>query len=136
MINLLTNLFQVFFSDQTINDLVTKQIKQSIDKIRPSLTSAQNDILTSEQQKLNKDLEDIMNSAKIIQKQFEEEFSLLKEYRCAVDKVSSILDHCTYKEDPIKNIAGLYFNVEKITLIQNDLLVSNAILHMWFYLTV
>lgn len=74
-----------------------------------------------------------MNSAKIIQKQFEEEFSLLKEYRYAVDKVYSILDRCKYNEDSIKNIAGLYFNVEKITIIQNDLLVSIAIFQINCY---
>jgi len=66
-----------------------------------------------------------MNSAKAIQKKMENEFSLLKEYRSVVDKVSLILDRCKYKEDPIQNLAGLYFNVEKITLVQNDLLVSN-----------
>lgn len=116
--------FQAFFSDQTVYDLVTKKIKQSIDKIRPSLTSQQNDVLILEQQSFIKDLENIMNSAKTIQKQFEEKYSLLKEYRNVVDKVSSILDHCKYTEDPIQNVAGLYYNVEKITLKQNDLFVS------------
>lgn len=111
---------------------MTKKIKQSIDKIRPSLTSQQNDILTSEQQGFNKDLDDIMNSAKVIQEQLEKEYSLLKEYRNSVDKVTSILDRCKYNEDAINNIAGLYFNVEKITLVQNDLLVSNKI--NFFYL--
>lgn len=64
-----------------------------------------------------------MNSAKVIQEQLEKQYGLLKEYRSGVDKVSSILDRCKYNEDPINNVAGLYFNVEKITLVQNDLLV-------------
>jgi len=67
-----------------------------------------------------------MNSAKAIQKKMDDEFGIFKEYRNAVDKVSSILDRCKYKEDPIQNLAGLYFNVEKITLVQNDLLVSDG----------
>jgi len=67
-----------------------------------------------------------MNSAKLVQKKMENEFGLLKEYKNVVDKVSSILDRCKYNEDPIQNLAGLYFNVEKITLVQNDLLVSNV----------
>lgn len=108
-----------------VHDLVTKKIKQSADKIRPSLTAQQNDKLTSELQSLGKDLDDVMNSAKTMQKQFEEEFGLLKDYKNSVERVSSILDRCKYTEDPIQNVAGLYFNVEKITLIQNDLLVSN-----------
>lgn len=54
----------------------------------------------------------------------DDKFGILKEYRNAVDKVSSILDRCKYNEDPIQNLAGLYFNIEKITLVQNDLLVS------------
>lgn len=103
---------------------MTKKIKQSIDKIRPSLTSQQNDVLTLEQQSYNKDFENIMNSAKIIQEQFEEEYGLLKEYRNVVDKVSSILNRCEYTEDPIQNLAGLYYNIEKVSLVQNDLLVS------------
>lgn len=119
--------FQSFFDDQTVQDLVTKKIKHSIDKIKPSLTSQQNDVLTAEQQGFNKDLEDVMNSAKAIQKKMEEEFGLLKEFRDVFDKVSSILDRCKYKEDPIQNLAGLYFNVEKITLVQNDLLVSDIL---------
>lgn len=117
--------FQAFFNDQTANDLVTKKIKQSIDKIRPSLTSQQNDVLTSEQQNFNKELDDVLNSAKNIQEQLEAEYNVLKEYRNAVDKVSSILDRCKYNEDPIQNVAGLYYNVEKITVVQNDLLVRN-----------
>lgn len=96
---------------------MTKKIKLSVDKIRPSLTSQQNDVLTLEQQSYNKDLEDIKNSGKIIQEQFEEEYGLLKEYRNVVDKESSIIDRCKYTEDPIQNLAGLYYNVEKITLV-------------------
>jgi len=118
--------FQAFFGDKTIYDLVTKKIKNSIDKIRPSLTSQQNDVLTAEQRDFNKDLEDVMNLAKVVQKKMEDEFGLFKEYKSIVDKVSSILDRCKYKEDPIQNLAGLYFNVEKITLVQNDLFVSNV----------
>lgn len=118
--------FQAFFGDKTIHDLVTKKIKNSIDKIRPSLTSQQNDVLTAEQRDFNKDLEDVMNSAKVVQKKMEDEFGLFKEYKSVVNKVSSILDHCKYNEDPIQNLAGLYFNVEKITLVQNDLFVSNV----------
>lgn len=115
----------MFFKDQTVNDLVTKKIKQSADKIRPSLTPQQNDVLSLEQQDFNKNLEDLTNRAKIIQDQFEEEFVLLKEYRNSVEKVSSILNHSKYYEEPIQNIAGLFYNLEKITLVQNDLLVSN-----------
>lgn len=96
-----------------------------MDKIRSSLSSQQNEVLTLDQQNFNKNLEDLMNKAKIIQKQFEEELDLLKEYKNAVEKVSLILNHCKYNEDPIQNVAGLFFNVEKITLVQNDLLVSN-----------
>jgi len=67
-----------------------------------------------------------MNAAKAIQKKMDNEFGILKEYRNVADKVSSILDRCKYNEDPIQNLAGLYFNVEKITLVQNDLLVSDV----------
>lgn len=108
-----------------VHDLITKKIKQSADKIRPSLTAQQNDKLTSELQGLSKDLDDVMKSAKTMQEQFEEEFGLLKDYKNSVERVSSILDRCKYTENPIQNVVGLYFNVEKITLVQNDLLVSN-----------
>lgn len=67
-----------------------------------------------------------MNSAKAIQKKLDDEFGVFKEYRNVFDKVSSILDRCKYNEDPIQNLAGLYFNVEKITLVQNDLIVSDV----------
>lgn len=105
---------------------MTKKIKQSIDKIRPSLTSQQNNVLTSEQQNLNKDFENVMGSAKAIQEQLEEECGLLKEYKNLVDKVSSVLDRCKYNEEPVQNVAGLYYNVDKIALVLNDLLVSIA----------
>lgn len=118
--------FQAFFSNQTVYDLVTKKIQHSIDKIRPSLTSQQNDVLTAEQRGFIKDLDDVMNSAKAIQKKMDEKFGVFKEFRNVADKVSSILDRCKYNEDPIQNLAGLYFNVEKITLVQNDLLVSDV----------
>lgn len=108
-----------------VHDLVTKKIKQSADKIRPSLTAQQNDKLTSELQGIGKDLDDVMKSAKTMQEQFEEEFGLLKDYKSSVERVSSILDRCKYTENLIQNVAELYFNVEKITLVQNDLLVSN-----------
>lgn len=127
MIHFFFFLFQALLNDPTAHDLVAKKIKQSIDKIRPSLTSQQNDVLTSEQQNFNKELDDVMNSAKNIQKQLEAEYNVLKEYRNAVDKVSSILDRCKYNEDPIQNVAGLYYNVEKITVVQNDLLVSDGV---------
>lgn len=91
-------------------------------------------MLTSEQHNVNKDFEDVINSAKIIQEQMEKEYGLLKEYRNAADKVTSILDHCKYNEEPIKNIAGLYFNVEKITLVQNDLLVSNEFIYFLIFI--
>jgi len=70
-----------------------------------------------------------MNSAKAIQKKMDDEFGVFKEYQNMVDKVSSILDRCKYNEDPIQNLAGLYFNIEKITLVQNDLLVSDVLLN-------
>lgn len=123
--------FQEFLNDQTIDDLVTKKIKQSIDNIRPSLTSEQSDILTSEQQNFNKDLDNVLNSAKIIQEQLGEEYNLLKEYKTVVDKVSSILESYKFNEEPVQNIAGLYFNIEKITLVQKNLLVS---IESFFYL--
>jgi len=65
-----------------------------------------------------------MESAKAIQEQLEKEYGLLKEYKNLVDKVSSVLDRCKYNEEPVQNVAGLYYNVEKISLVQNDLLVS------------
>lgn len=125
--------FQEFLNDQTIDDLVTKKIKQSIDNIRPSLTSEQSDILTSEQQNFNKDLDNVLNSAKIIQEQLGEEYKLLKEYKTVVDKVSSILESYKFNEEPVQNIAGLYFNIEKITLVQKNLLVSNESFFYLFY---
>lgn len=65
-----------------------------------------------------------MNSAKKLQEQLEVEYEIMEEYRNIVDKISSILVHCKYNEDPIKNMAGLFFNVEKIAHVQNDLIVS------------
>lgn len=113
---------------------MTKKIKQSVDKIRPSLTPGQNDALTLEQQSFNKDLEDVMNSAKTVQKRLEEKYGMLNEYKNLVDKVSSILDRCKYNEEPVQNIAGLYYNVEKITLAQNDLLVRIMIIHFFIFI--
>lgn len=67
-----------------------------------------------------------MKFAKKIQGQLEGEYEILKAYRNIFDKVSSILVHCRYNEDPINNMAGLFFNLEKITLVQNDLIVSKV----------
>lgn len=130
---MIVNYFQALISDQTINDLVSKKIKRTIDNIKPSLTPQQNDILTSEQQGFNKVIDDVLNSAKTIQKLLEEELILLKDHRSVFDKVSSILNRCKYNENPIQNIAELYFNVEKITLVQNDLLVSNLTRRTFFF---
>lgn len=115
---------------------MTKNIKQSIDNIRPSLTSEQNELLTSEQQNFNKELGDLMNSAKIIQEQLGEQCELVKEYKNSIDKVSSILHHCKYNEELIQNVVGLYFNVEKITLVQNDLLVSDTNYCLFFFIVI
>lgn len=68
-----------------------------------------------------------MNSAKKLQEQLEIEYEILEEYRNIANKISSILVQCKCNEDPIKNLAGLFFNVEKISHIKNDLTVSQMI---------
>ncbi|XP_050547988.1 muscle-specific protein 300 kDa-like, partial [Daktulosphaira vitifoliae] len=111
---------KVLICDKYAYDLVTNEIKQNIDKIRPSLNPEEIEVLKSEQLHLNDEFNILNNLAKEILKEKENIIEYLKKYKHTVEKILSIINFNKLNEEPINNLAGLYFNVEKISLIQND----------------
>lgn len=125
--NILTDLeeHKIFFSTEaSIKDLVSKQIQAAADKIWPSLNKIEQEELSRELQHHTQVLKNTLNSAKSQRAQLEQDGETWKSYCQMHEKVKAILARIQFSDEPVANLAGLHFNMQKITHAKNDLKVS------------
>lgn len=115
---------KIFFSTEAnIKELVSQQIQQAADKIWPSLTPSEQEELSQEQQQHTQLLKNTLNSAKSQRAQLEQDAEMWKDYCQILDKVKSVLARSQFTDEPVTTLAGLHFNIQKITHALNDIQV-------------
>lgn len=117
---------KLFFSNETpVKDLVTKQIQGTADRIWPSLNGIEQEELTRELQRFGQVMKNTLLAAKTQREQLERDAVAWKEYAALAERVRVVLERATFDAgEPVKDLAGLQFSVQKITHALNDLQVS------------
>lgn len=119
---------QIFFSSEaSIRELVSQQIQQAADRIWPSLTGSEQEELSREQQQHTQLLKNTLNSARSRRAQLEQDAEIWRDYCLTVDKVKSVLARTQFSDEPVTSLAGLHFNIQKITHALNDIHVSHLL---------
>ncbi|XP_052120036.1 muscle-specific protein 300 kDa isoform X1 [Frankliniella occidentalis] len=112
---------KVFFgSEQAMRELLSHDIQQAADKIWPSLWATEQEELTNEQTHLTQLLKNTLNSAKSRQAQLEQDAQVWHDYCAALEKVRSLLELYQFTDEPVSNLAGLHYNLDKVTHAQQD----------------
>ncbi|KAK9890572.1 hypothetical protein WA026_011942 [Henosepilachna vigintioctopunctata] len=122
--NILTDLeeHKIFFSTEgNMKELVTVHIQKAADEIWPSLTSSEQEELSKERQNLTQTLKNTLNSAKSQRAQLEQGAEIWKEYSQSLDKVKSVIARTKFVDEPVSTLAGLHFNIQKISHALNDI---------------
>lgn len=125
--NIFTDLeeHKIFFSTEAnIKELALHSLQQSADKIWPSLTPYEQEELSREQQHHTQSLKNTLNSAKSQKAQLEQDAELWKDYLQMLDKVKAVIARTRFTDEPVSTLAGLHFNIQKITHALNDIQVS------------
>lgn len=116
---------KIFFSNEAgIKDIVTKQIQGAADAIWPSLNIIEQEELSRELQHYMQVMKNTLNSAKSQRSQLEIDADAWKEYGQLHEKVRNILGRVKFSDEPVSNLAGLHFNMQKISHALNDVQVS------------
>lgn len=116
---------KIFFSTEgNIKELVSQTIQQAADKIWPSLTPYEQEELSREQQHHTQTLKNTLNSAKSQKAQLEQDAEIWKDYCQTLDKVKAVISRTKFTDEPVSTLAGLHFNIQKITHALNDIQVS------------
>lgn len=105
--------------------MVNQTIQQSADKIFPSLTSYEQEELSREQQQHTQTLKNTLNSAKSQQAQLEQDAEMWKDFCNALEKVKAVIARTRFTDEPVSTLAGLHFNIQKISHALNDIQVSH-----------
>ncbi|KAK3930234.1 Nesprin-1 [Frankliniella fusca] len=112
---------KVFFgSEQAMRELLSHDIQQAADKIWPSLSAHEQEELTNEQTHLTQLLKNTLNSAKSRQAQLEQDAQVWHDYCAALERVRSLLELYQFTDEPVSNLAGLHYNLDKVTHAQQD----------------
>lgn len=130
--NILTDLeeHKVYFSSEApIKELVSQTIQQAADKIWPSLTPNEQEELSREQQQHTQLLKNTLNSAKSQQALLEQNADIWKDYCQILDKIKAVIARTKFVDEPVSTLAGLHFNIQKITHALNDIQVCTIILY-------
>lgn len=125
--NIVTDLeeHKIFFgSESSIKEVAFHGLQQAADKIWPSLTPYEQEELSREQQHHTQTLKNTLNSAKSQKAQLEQDAELWKEYLQILDKVKSVVARTKFVDEPVSTLAGLQFNIQKISHALNDIQVS------------
>lgn len=128
--NVLTDLeeHRIFFSSEgAMKELVSQTIQQAADKIWPSLTPYEQEELSREQQQHTQLLKNTLNSAKSQKAQLEQDAEIYKDYCQSLDKVKSVIARTKFTDEPVSTLAGLHFNIQKLTHALSDVQVSNCL---------
>ncbi|KAJ8930094.1 hypothetical protein NQ314_017138, partial [Rhamnusium bicolor] len=113
---------KIFFSTEgSIKELVSQTIQQAADKIWPSLTPYEQEELSREQQQHTQTLKNTLNSAKSQKAQLEQDAEIWKDYCQTLDKVKAVISRTKFTDEPVSTLAGLHFNIQKISHALNDI---------------
>lgn len=63
----------------------------------------------------------ITNKAHLSRAQLEQDFEIWREFVQCRDKVNSVLARTKFVDEPVENLAGLHFNIQKLTHALNDI---------------
>ncbi|XP_064211053.1 muscle-specific protein 300 kDa isoform X18 [Tribolium castaneum] len=122
--NILTDLeeHKIFFSTEgNMKELVSVNLQQVADKIWPSLTPYEQEELSREQQYNTQLLKNTLNSAKSQKAQLEQDAEIWKDYCQTLDKVKAVIARTKFTDEPVTTLAGLHFNIQKISHALNDI---------------
>lgn len=115
---------KIFFStENSIKDLVSRQIQEAADKIWPSLSTMEQEELSRELQHHSQVLKNTLNSAKSQQTQLEQDVEIWKEYCQNFEKIQNNLLRVQFVDEPVSNLAGVHFNIQKLTHAYNTVQV-------------
>lgn len=103
---------------------MSQQIQAAANEIWPSLSSSEQEELSLKQQRLTQLLKNTLNLAKSRQAQLEQDAEIWKYYQQSLDKVKATLARAQFTDEPVTTLAGVHFNIQKITHAQNDTEVS------------
>ncbi|KAJ8984006.1 hypothetical protein NQ317_006860, partial [Molorchus minor] len=74
-----------------------------------------------EQQQHTQTLKNTLNSAKSQKAQLEQDAEIWKDYCQTLDKVKAVIARTKFTDEPVTSLAGLHFNVQKISHALNDI---------------
>lgn len=118
-------IFQIYFSSEpSIRELVSQQIQQAGDKIWPSLNTSEQEELSAEQQQHTQLLKNTLNTAKSQRARLEQGAETWRDYTQTLERVRAVIARSRFTDEPVTTLAGLQFNIQKITHALNDIQVS------------
>ncbi|XP_029680499.1 nesprin-1 isoform X2 [Formica exsecta] len=113
---------KIYFStESSIRELVSQQIQQAADKIWPSLDSYEQEELSAQQQQHTQLLKNTLNTAKSQRSRLEQGAEMWRDYTQSLERVRSIISRTRFTDEPVTTLAGLQFNIQKITHVLNDI---------------
>ncbi|XP_012253400.2 muscle-specific protein 300 kDa isoform X14 [Athalia rosae] len=113
---------KIYFStESSIRELVSQQIQQAADKIWPSLNSSEQEELSREQQHHTQLLKNTMNTAKSLRARLEQGAETWRDYTQTLERVRAVISRTRFTDEPVSTLAGLQFNIQKITHALNDI---------------
>ncbi|XP_054006700.1 muscle-specific protein 300 kDa isoform X2 [Hylaeus anthracinus] len=110
-----------FSSEPSIRELVSQQIQQAADKIWPSLTTSEQEELSVEQQQHTQLLKNTLNTAKSQRARLEQGAETWRDYTQTLERVRAVIGRSRFTDEPVTTLAGLQFNIQKITHALNDI---------------
>lgn len=119
---------KVFFGNDTfIKNLVHNQIQEASDKIWASLNSYEQSELSAELVSYQTKLANILAAAKTQQGELEKESERWREYQQSVERVKATIERSKFADEPVQNLAGIHFNIQKLNHAIGNVQVSSII---------
>ncbi|XP_066158002.1 muscle-specific protein 300 kDa isoform X10 [Euwallacea fornicatus] len=113
---------KIFFGAESgVKEIAFHGLQQAADKIWPSLTPYEQEELSREQQHHTQTFKNTVNSAKSQKAQLEQDAEIWKGYLKVLDKVKALIARSKFSDEPVATLAGLQFNIQKITHAINDI---------------
>lgn len=102
---------------------MSQQIQQAADKIWPSLDSYEQEELSAQQQQHTQLLKNTLNTAKSQRSRLEQGAEMWRDYTQSLERVRAVISRTRFTDEPVTTLAGLQFNIQKITHALNDIQV-------------
>jgi len=107
---------KIFFGNEgPIRNLVHKQIQEAADKIWSSLNNYEQSELSAELAQFQTKLTNTLANAKTQQSELEKEAERWREYQQSIDRVKATIERTKFSDEPVQNLAGLHFNIQKLS---------------------